>query len=177
MRRILTRLFVLVSFFAASCVKEEMGAGYINIGGVRRLDIKCGFQADMSALGLGKNVWHLFASKQQAGKVDFDYCAVKVSAAPDERALVSMNIYGIPNYGDLEVKFSGSGPKEYEIEGTITNQTGNNKDIQMSGTAEVSSFSFNANATSLNLDVLFNLDRQIRVVYRGPTPNDGKSWR
>ena len=91
------------------------------------LDLKCGYEADMSGIGFGKNNWHLFA-------------------------------------------------EDIEIQSQFAEQMGAGQGTTISDTAKVNTFSYNTSSTCLNLDVTLNLDKTIRIVFNGSTPNDGLAW-
>ena len=177
MNRIVLLLSFCFSFFLVSCTKDIYAPGYISVDGERRLDLKCGYEADMSGIGFGKNIWHLFAEDLEIKKQsDIDQCSVSIWCAPQEPVLTSMMIYGIPGYGNLMLEFSGSNSKEYKIQGQFAEQMGSGQGTHVSGTAKVKTFSCNSSSTRLNLDVTLNLDRTIRIVFNSSTPNDGIEW-
>ena len=169
-------LFCL-SFFLVSCTKGILPPGYISVDGERMLDLKCGYEADMSGIGFGKNNWHLFADDIEIkSQSDINQCSVSVWSTTNKPVLTSIDIYGIPGYGNLMLEFSGSGPTEYGIKGQFAEQMGAGQGTTISGTAKVNTFSYNTSSTRLNLDVTLNLDKTIRIVFNGSTPNDGLAW-
>ena len=177
MNRIVLLLSFCLSFFLVSCTKDLFASGYISVDGERRLDLRCGYEADMSGIGFGKNNWHLFAEDIEIkSQSDINQCSVSVWSAPQEPVLTSIFIYGIPGYGNLMLEFSGSGPTEYGIKGQFAEQMGAGQGTTISGTAKVNTFSYNTSSTSLNFDVTLNLDKTIRIVFNGSTPNDGLAW-
>ena len=177
MNRLVLLLSFCLSVFLASCTKETMTAGYISVDGERRLDLQCGYEADMSGIGFGKNIWHLFAEDIEIkSQSDINQCSVSVWSAPQEPVITSMSIYGIPGYGNLMLEFSGSDSKGYKIKGQFAEQMGAGQGTHVSGTAKVNTFSSNSSSTHLNLDVTLNLDKTIRIVFNGSTPNDGIEW-
>ena len=184
-------LLLWFSFFLVSCTKDIVAPGYtsvdgessffapgyITVDGERRIDLQCGYEADMSGMGFGKNIWHLFADdiviKSQS---DINQCSVSVWSAPQEPVLTSMALYGIPGYGNLMLEFGGSGSNEYEIKGQFAEQMGDGQGKPVSGTAYVKTFTCSSSSTRLSLDVTLNLDKTIRIVFKGSTPNDGLEW-
>ena len=177
MNRIVLLLSFCLSFFLFSCTKGIWAPGYISVDGERWLDLQCGYEADMSSIGFGKNNWHLFAEDIEIqSQSDINYCSVSVWSAPQEPVLTSMAIYGIPGYGNLMLEFTSSGSNEYEIKGQFAEQMGAGQSTTISGTAKVNTFSYNTSSTCLNLDVALNLDKTIRIVFNGSTPNDGIEW-
>ena len=177
MNRLVLFLSFCLSFLLASCSKDLFAPGYISVDGERRLDLQCGYEADMSGVGFGKNIWHLFAEDLEIKSLsDIDQCSVSVWSAPQEPVLTSMFIYGIPGYGNLMLEFSSSDSKEYEIKGQFAEQMGAGQGMHISGTAKVKTFSYNKSSTRLNLDVTLTLDKTIRIVFNGSTPNDGIEW-
>ena len=170
-------LLLLFCFFLVSCTKDIFAPGYISVDGERRLDLQCGYEADMSGIGFGKNNWHLIAEDIEIERrSDINQCSVSVWGAPQEPILMSMDMYGIPGYGNLMLEFSGSDSKEYEIKGQFAEQMGAGQGKHVSGTAKVNTFSYNKSSTHLKLDVTLNLDKTIRIVFKGSTPNDGIEW-
>ena len=177
MNRLVLFLSLCLSFFLTSCSKDLFAPGYISVDGERRLDLQCGYEADMSGIGFGKNIWHLFTEDIEIkGPSDINQCSVSVWSAPQEPVLTSIFIYGIPGYGNLMLEFSGSDSKEYEIKGQFEEQMGAGQGKHVSGTAKVNTFSYNKTSTHLKLDVTLNLDKTIRIVFKGSTPNDGIEW-
>ena len=175
--RIVLLLSFCISFLLVSCTKDIFAPGYISVDGERRLDLQCGYEADMDGIGFGKNNWHLFAEDIEIEKQsDINQCSVSVWGAPQEPKLMSMDIYGIPGYGNLMLEFSGSNSKEYDIKGQFAEQMGAGQGAHISGTAKVNTFSYNKSSTHLKLDVTLNLDKTIRIVFKGSTPNDGIEW-
>ena len=131
----------------------------------------------MSSIGFGKNIWHLFAEDIEIkSQSDINLCSVSVWSAPQEPILTSMALYGIPGYGNLMLECTSSGSNEYEIKGQFAEQMGAGQGTHVSGTAKVNTFSYNKSSTHLNLDVTLNLDKTIRIVFNGSTPNDGIEW-
>lgn len=170
-------LLLSLCFFLVSCAKDILAPGYISVNGERRLDLQCGYEADMSGIGFGKNIWHLFAEDIEIkNQSDINQCSVSVRSAPQEPVLTSMALYGIPGYGNLMLEFSGSGSNEYKIKGQFAEQMGAGQGTHVSGTAKVNTFSYNKSSTHLKLDVTLNLDKTIRIVFKGSTPNDGIEW-
>ena len=177
MNRIVLLLSFCLYFCLVSCTKDIFAPGYISVDGERRLDLQCGYEADMSGIGFGKNNWHLFAEDIEIkSQSDINQCSVSVWGAPQEPKLMSMDIYGIPGYGNLMLEFSGSNSKEYDIKGQFAEQMGAGQGAHISGTAIVNTYSYNKTSTRLNLDITLTLDKTIRVVFRGSTPNDGIEW-
>ncbi|MBR5904967.1 MAG: hypothetical protein IKZ51_00745 [Bacteroidales bacterium] len=177
MNRIVLLLSFCLSFCVVSCTKEIFTPGYISVDGERRLDLQCGYEADMSGIGLGKNNWHLFTEDIEIkSQSDINQCSVSVWSAPQEPVITSMSIYGIPGYGNLMLEFSGSDSKGYKIKGQFAEQMGTGQGTQISGSAKVNTFSCNSSSTRLNLDVTLDLDKTIRIVFNGSTPNDGLAW-
>ena len=177
MNRFVLLLSLSFSLFLASCTEDIFAPGYISVNGERRLDLQCGYEADMSGIGFGKNIWHLFAEDIEIkGQSDINQCSVSVWSAPQEPVLTTMMIYGIPGYGNLMLEFSGSDSKKYEIKGQFAEQMGAGQGSHVSGTAIVNTFSYNKSSARLNLDVTLGLDKTIRIVFNGFTPNDGLAW-
>ena len=170
-------LLLSLCFFLVSCAKGILAPGYISVDGERRLDLQCGYEADMSGIGFGKNIWQLFAEDIEIkSQSDINQCSVSVWSAPQEPVLTSMDLYGIPGYGNLMLEFISSGSNEYEIKGQFAEQMGAGQGTHVSGTAKVNTFSYNKSSTHLNLDVTLNLDKTIHIVFKGSTPNDGIEW-
>ena len=177
MNRIVLLLSFCLSFLLVSCTIDIFAPGYISVDGEKRLDLQCGYEADMSGIGFGKNIWHLFAEDIEIkSQSDINHCSVSVWSAPQEPVLTSMALYGIPGYGNLMLEFTSSGSNEYEIKGQFAEQMGAGQGTHISGTAKVNTFSCNSSSTRLNLDVILNLDKTIRIVFNGSTPNDGIEW-
>ena len=76
----------------------------------------------------------------------------------------------------LMLEFSGSDSKGYKINGQFAEQMGAGQGTNVSGSAKVNTFSCNSSSTRLNLDVTLDLDKTIRIVFNGSTPNDGLAW-
>ena len=177
MNRLVLFLSFCFSFFVVSCTKDIIAPGYISVDGERRLDLQCGYEADMSGIGFGKNIWHLFAEDIEIkSQSDINQCSVTIQSAPQKPVLTLMALYGIPGYGNLMLEFSGSGSDEYEIKGQFAEQMGAGQGKPISGTAYVKTFTCSSSSNRLSLDVTLNLDKTIRIVFEGSTPNDGIEW-
>lgn len=173
MNRVLISLSFCLALFLVSCSKDQVASGYISVDGEKRLELKCGFEADMSGIGMGKHNWHLFENVVEAGSESkIAQYAVTVWSASSEPRLSSLIFSDIPGYGYLYLEFSGTGTST--VTGRYAEIGGQGKDI--SGTARVNAFSYNSSSTYLRLDVTFFLDKTIRLVFKGPTPNDGIKW-
>lgn len=185
MLRVFRLVLICLSLFAVSCAKNQAGeaatentdsVGYISVDGARVVELKCGFEADMSPKGWGKNNWNLFAIEQTVGNVDINKCAVSIQASESTAVLYSLYVYDIPGYGNLILELSQTGTTSFDVQGRFVEKMGADGSKHISGTAKLDDYVINALATQLDLDLVLNLDKVIRVVFHGPTPNDGLSW-
>ena len=51
MNRIVLLLSFCLSFLLVSCTIDIFAPGYISVDGEKRLDLQCGYEADMSGIG------------------------------------------------------------------------------------------------------------------------------
>ncbi|MBO4634233.1 MAG: hypothetical protein J5669_02540 [Bacteroidales bacterium] len=181
MLRVFRLVLICLSLFAVSCAKNQPGeaaaenaesVGYISVDGTRVVELKCGFEADMSPMLMGKNNWNLFAEPQEAGSVDMNKCKVGIQASPGNPSLRHVWIYGVSPYKQLYLELTSVSSTEYDVKDEFPQSSDSGK----LGTAKVDTFVINTSATQLDLDIVLSLDKEIRIVFHGPTPNDGLNW-
>ncbi len=172
-------LIIWTAILFCSCGKETMpfGAkGVIKIEEETALYLMSGYEANMETIALGKNNWHLFSKEQKMGEIEINDCSVYISSYPGSPRINQLCLYEIPYYGFLWLFFEDNGSADYSVSGLHSDRTASESTTQISGTATVNSFHFNSSATYLDLDIVLHLDRQVHIMFKGTTPNDGISW-
>lgn len=172
-------LILLTAIVFCACGKESMhfsAKGFIGIDENTAIYLTSGYEADMEAIAFGKNNWHLFSKEQKTGEIEINDCSVYISSYPVGTRINQLCLYDVPDYGFLWVSFEDNGSGNYSVSGTHSDRPAAETVTQVSGTATVNRFHFNSSATYLDLDVVLHLDKEVRIVFKGVTPNDGIAW-
>lgn len=182
----LTLLAAFMALFFLSCSKigplESNEAGFISVDGVKMISLNYGYEANQKPIGFSKSVWRLFEKKQELGSIDWDqmvvYLTASVNPVTGETYPSSIDVCGVPGCEKIYL----DGIKYEEGKGYYHNKLAHYVKPGEEPEWDVTPvtfrwFSYPESCEYLQMDITIEKDgKEIRIVYDGPTPNDGEVW-
>lgn len=182
----LTILAAFMALFSLSCSKigplESNETGYISVDGVKILSLNYGYENDYSHVGGSKSAWHLFEKKQEPGAVDWKQTVVSLKAGVNpvtgETIPGAVFVTGVPGceniYMDIIDYEEGRGYYHRELAHFV--KPGEEPEWNLTPVT-FRWFSYPDSCEHLQVDLTIEKNgKKIRIVFDGPTPNDGEVW-
>ena len=153
--------------------------GFVSVDGERKISLDYGYEADYSGIAMGKSVWHLFERQQQPGSVDLEQYVVYLRAGANpvtgKSYPYTVFVKSVPGCEDFYLDGiqyeEGKGYFYKELAHFV--QAGEEPEWNLIPVT-VHRFSFPDSCGRLQADITVEKNgRKVRIVFNGPTPNDG----
>ena len=172
-----------ISSLATSPFGEDNsnGLGYVSVNGEKHVFLNYAYQADMEGVGMGKANWWLFEAEQTIGHLNYEQNRVSIRGAKDQKGVYPFSIF-IPGEGLYldGIRRDGDGSLYFKKLAHLIKDGEEPEYVTYHIVVNSFSYVLDQEDTSLTADLIITSDASdsvIQIVFSGPAPNDGETYR
>ena len=163
-------------------VKED-SAGFVSVNGEQMVSLGYCYEADMQSIGLGR-AWRLFEKEQKEGALNYEQGLIYLKGNEDDMGAYPFTVFVTHVPGCEGIYLDGiqraeDGSLLFKQLAHIVKEGEEPEYITYTVSVETFTFTLNDDGAQLDVDITITSDASdvvVRIVFSGPTPNDGMEY-
>ena len=187
MRRIIIVLAAVLAL--AGCSKGDLylgGSGYVKVDGVKKMSLKYAYGSNRKQ-GT-RDFWYIFEDKQEVGALNYEKSNVFMNHVVDEEGVErpgAVTVHGVPGCEDIYLSGIERDEEGYYYKKLAHFIKEGEEPEYITYRVKIDKFKFDRHysfgtlQTNLKADITITsdaLDYAVRIVYTGPTTDDGMEY-